>query len=118
MWKISFHVMRAHLGNPTFQGGKLKIVIGLTKASRQRKGESTKSQEKGVRHKRGNSGPKEGAVSIIRFNYKSRKAIKFVIRKSMQQLTKGGHRFHFEGSITKVGKAKKTVIGKSRKLWA
>ena len=46
MWKISFHVKRAHLINPTCLGGKSETVKGLTKKRRQRKGESIKRKEK------------------------------------------------------------------------
>ena len=71
------------MGNPNLKGRKLETVIGLTKASKQRKGESTKSQEKEVRHKIENYGPKVGAISILSFSYKIIHARKFVIRRSM-----------------------------------
>ena len=45
MWKISFHVRREHLRNPTFQGGKLETVEVLTKASRRKKGKVRKSKK-------------------------------------------------------------------------
>ena len=46
MSKISFHVKRARLGKPASLRGKLETIKGLPKKRRQRKGESTKSQEK------------------------------------------------------------------------
>ena len=45
MWKISFHVRKAHLGRSNFLGEQLEIVKGLTKANSQKIGKVPKAKK-------------------------------------------------------------------------
>ena len=105
MWKIIFHVRR------------LTWERQLSKEENGNCHRTNKSQEKEVRHKRGNSGPKEGTVSILETQSKKLSADKYVIGK----INNFGPK---EGTISilrfshKSRKGIKYVIGKNKKLWA